>query len=66
MGIALKWVGQPGQFVAGVPAGDLEVGTEEEAADLIAGGLYEAAAAPPPGRGRKAEDAPAVPAEQEA
>lgn len=66
MGIALRFVGRPGQFVAGVPAGDIEVETQAEADELIAGGLYEAAAASATGKGRKDEDAPAAPAEQEA
>ena len=43
MGIALRWIGGPGQFVAGVPAADHEVETEDEAAALTAGGLYERA-----------------------
>jgi len=50
MGIALRWIGGPGQFVAGVPAADHEVETEQEAAALVAGGLYERVkpkAAPP-------------------
>lgn len=63
MGIALRFVGQPGQFVAGVPAGDLEVETQAEADELIAGGLYELAE----DAGSPVEaDAPVEPAEQEA
>ena len=37
----LKFIGQPGQYVAGVPASDITVGAKREADELIAGGLYE-------------------------
>lgn len=44
----LTFIGGPGQFVAGVPAQDIEVEDEDRAAELIAGGLYEKAPATAP------------------
>lgn len=54
MGYALRFIGTPGQFVAGVPAADCEVESYDEAQALVAGGLYEHA---------DSEDAPAAPAD---
>lgn len=41
MSYQLKWIGGPGQFVAGVPADDIEVAELLEAASLVHGGCYE-------------------------
>ncbi|CAB4166850.1 hypothetical protein UFOVP1383_33 [uncultured Caudovirales phage] len=40
MKYALAWAGQPGQFVAGFPAQDLELESLEDAVSLVRGGCY--------------------------
>lgn len=42
----MRWVGGPGQFIAGVPADDHEVEGAEARDELVASGLYEWADAP--------------------
>lgn len=55
---AMKWIGGPGQFLAGIPARDLTAAEvkQHDAERLVASGLYEPADAPAEkSHGRKAE-----------